>query len=117
MAVIPDGALEVSADGRSGDLRMRDLAVIDQPRWPAHDAEATPAILSYRVLWTATGEPVAWRDPVKQYAIRGFRAGARLEASVFVPSTGFRWTSAPLDLSSAAFGIIGEEQNGRYFVP
>ena len=69
------------------------------------------------MVWTATGEAAAWRDPVKQFSFQGFRATARLEASVEVPSTGFRWTSDPLDTSKAAFGVIGEEANGRYFSP
>ena len=115
--MIPQGALTVSTDGRSATLELRDLPIIDQPRWPAHDAEVTPARLSYRVIWTASEEPVSWSDPVKQFSVRGFRATARVEASVEVPSTGFRWKSGPLDSSKAAFGVIGEEANGRYFTP
>ena len=55
VAVIPDGGLEISADGRRAELE--------------------------------------------------------------VPSIGFRWKSDPLATSSAAFGVIGEEKNGRYFTP
>ena len=117
MAALPEGALTVAADGRSASLTMQDLPVIDQPRWPAHDAEATPARLRYRVIWTAADEPVAWRDAVKQFSFQGFRATARLEASVEVPSLGFSWKSDPLEMSSAAFGVIGQEANGRYFTP
>lgn len=115
--MIPQGALTVSPDGRSATLEPRDLPIIDQPRWPAHDAEITQARLSYRVVWTATDEPVSWIDPIKQFSVRGFRATAQVEASVEVPSTGFRWKSAPLDGSKAAFGVIGEEANGKYFAP
>ena len=115
--MIPQGALQLSPDGRSATLELRDLPVIDQPLWPAHDAETTPARLTYRVTWTATDEPVAWSDPIKQFSLRGFRATARVEASVEVPATGFRWKSGPFDASKAAFGVIGEEANGRYFIP
>ena len=115
--MIPEGGLVVSPDGRSATLELRDLPVIDQPRWPAHDAEVTPARLSYRVTWTATDEPVSWSDPSKQFSVRGFRATAQLEATVEVPSIGFRWKSDPLATSKAAFGVIGEEANGRYFAP
>ena len=115
--MIPEGGLVVSPDGRSATLELRDLPVIDQPRWPAHDAEVTPARLSYRVTWTATGEPVSWSDASKQFSVRGLHATAQVEATVEVPSTGFRWKSDPLATSKAAFGVIGEEANGRYFAP
>ncbi len=117
MAALPEDALTVAADGRSASLTMVDLPVIDQPHWPAHGAETTPARLRYRVIWTATDEPISWRDPVKQFSLQGFRATARLEASVEVPSLGFRWKSDPLETSSAAFGVIGQEANGLYFTP
>ena len=117
VTVIPQGALTVSPDGRTATLELHDLPIIDQPRWPAHDAAMTPARLNYRVTWTATGEPVAWSDPVKQFSLRGFRATAQVEASVEIPSTGFRWKSGPQSSSKAGFGVIGEEVNGRYFSP
>ena len=113
----PPGALTVSPDGRSASLEIRDLPVIDQPRWPAHDAVATPARLSYRVTWTASDEPLSWVDPIKQFSVRGFHATSQVEASLEVPSTGFRWKSDPMATSKAGFGLIGEEANGRYFVP
>lgn len=115
MAVVPEGGLTVSADGRHASLQLRGIPIIDQPRWPAHDAEATPALLSYRVEWTATNESVSYRDAVKQYAVTGWRATTRIEASVEVPGTGFTWRSDPIETSSAAFGVIGTEMNGRYF--
>jgi hypothetical protein len=96
---------------------LHDLPGIDQPRWPAHEAEVTLARLSYRVRWTATAEAVSWRDPVKQFSFQGFHADARVEASIEVPSTGFRWKSDAIDTSRAAFAVIGEESNGRYFMP
>ncbi len=115
VAVVPDGGLTVSADGRHASLQLRGIPIIDQPRWPAHDATATPAILDYRIEWTATGEAVTYRDATKQYVVTGWRATTRIEASVQVPSTGFKWHSDPIETSSAAFGVIGTEMNGRYF--
>lgn len=37
------------------------------------------------------------------------------ESPADVPSTGFKWHSDPIETSSAAFGVIGTEMNGRYF--
>ena len=93
---------------------IRSRAVIDQPQWPAHEAKATPARLSFRVEWEATDEPATWDDAAKRFRLTGWRARARLQASVEVPSTGYHWTSDPIGTSSSAFGVVGEEVNGRY---
>ncbi len=45
----------------------------------------------------------------------GFRATARLEASIDVPELGFAWRSDPLEQSSSSFEVIGEEANGRTY--
>ena len=105
----------MSADGKRALLTLDAIPVIDQPRWPAHDAEATPAVMSFRIEWVATDEAVTSRDPVKQFVVHGWKATARLEASVEVRRTGFRWRSDPMATSAAAFGVIGREMNGRYF--
>ncbi len=112
---IPAGALAVSADGKRATLALQDLAVIDQPKWPAHDTPTYPARISFRMEWTATSTPVSLRDPEKQFRFQGWQAQARLEAQVEVPALGFSWRSDPLETSSASFGIIGDEANGRYF--
>lgn len=115
MTVIPDGALTVSDDGRRAALELTSVSVIDQPRWPAHDAAFTPATMSFRIEWEATDERVTWDDRAKMFRVTGWRASTRLRASVEVPSTGFRWTSDPLEASRSAFGVIGDEVNGRYY--
>jgi hypothetical protein len=107
----------VSADGRRATLGIEKLELIEQPGWPAHDAAAVAARMSFRIEWVATDETAAYSDPAKQFRFTGWRAAARLEASVEIPSTGFSWRSDPMATSSASFGIIGEETNGRYFTP
>jgi hypothetical protein len=117
VTVIPDGALTVSEDSKRASLEIRDLEVIDQPMWPALEAPTTPAMISYRVEWEATDERATYVDPTKQFRVAGWRATTRLWASVEIPSTGYRWTSDPMETSRAAFGLIGEELNGRYLTP
>jgi hypothetical protein len=112
---VPPGALAVSADGRRIVLQMRDVAMVDQPRWPAHDTSTYPARISFRAEWIATDEPAAYEDQTRQFRVKGWRAAARLEAEVDVPALDFSWRSDPLESSSASFGVIGEEVNGRYF--
>ena len=94
---------------------MNDVAVIDQPRWPALDAVATPARMTFKMIWRSTGEAVVYESADKQFRFTGNRAVCQMEASVEVPSIDFSWKSDPLAKSSAAFAIIGEEVNGRYY--
>ncbi len=113
--VVPEGELTVNADGRRASLAVHDAAIVDQPRWPAHDMETYAARTTFRIEWTATDEAVNFEDPVKQFRFAGWRAESRLEAQVEVPALHFSWRSDPIETSSASFGIIGEEANGRYF--
>lgn len=94
---------------------MHDVPVVDQPRWPALDSIATPARMSFKMVWKSTGEPVKYDDPSRHFRFTGFRASCQLEAQIDVPSIGFSWKSDPLETSSAGFAILGEESNGRYY--
>lgn len=94
---------------------MRGVAVVDQPRWPALNSTATPARMSFKMVWKSNGEPVKYADASKQFRFTGTRASCQLEAQVEVPSIGFSWRSDPLETSKCDFAIIGEEANGRYY--
>ena len=112
---VPKADLEISADGRNATLTMTNLAIIDQPRFPAIDARATPAVMSFRLIWRATDEKIVYDNPMQHYRVEGFKAIAQLEAQIHVPSTGYSWKSDPLSESFAAYAIIGQEVNGRYY--
>lgn len=107
--------MTISDDGKSYTLELQSVSVVDQPRWPALDAIATPARMSFKMVWKSTGEPVQYDDPYKQFRFVGARASCQLEAEVEVPSIGFSWKSGPLSTSDAEFAIIGDEVNGRYY--
>jgi hypothetical protein len=94
---------------------MKQIAVTDQPKWPANDAPFTAATMSFRVVWKATGEKVLIDDKQKHFRFDGWRAIAQAEAAVEVPSLNFTWKSDPISTSSAAFAIIGNEVNGKYY--
>ena len=94
---------------------MKQLAVTDQPKWPAHDAPFTAATMSFRVVWRSTDEKVLIEDKQKHFRFDGYRAIAQAEATVEVPSLSFAWKSDPISTSSAAFAIIGNEVNGKYY--
>jgi hypothetical protein len=96
---------------------MENVAVVDQPKWPALDAVGVPATMSFRMTWEATDEKILYDDPQKQFRVDGYRATAQLEAQVTVPSIDFSWKSDPLSASHSNFAIIGNEVNGRYYAP
>jgi hypothetical protein len=47
-------------------LQMSNLPIIDQPRWPAMDAETTPAYLDFKLVLKGTEQPVKYEDPARQ---------------------------------------------------
>ncbi len=107
--------LKFSDDGKTATLQMTNVPIIDQPRWPALDADSTPAFMDFKLVFKATDEPVTYEDPALYYRFRGFKAQAQLEASVRVPSIDFAWKSDPLESSSCNFAVMGEEVNGKYY--
>ena len=115
MASVPDGGLTISPDGRSATLDLRDLSVTDEPEWPSPEAKSTPARLSVRITWSATDEPFLFEDKCRHFRLKGYRAVSHAAASVEVPSIGFSWKSDPIETSSAGFGLIGSEVNGKYY--
>jgi hypothetical protein len=115
VAPIPEHGLSISPDGNTFTLEMRTVSVVDQPRWPALDSVATPAHMTFKMVWKSNGEPATYDDPAKQFRFTGTRATCQMEAQVEVPSIDFSWKSDPLDTSKSAFAILGEESNGRYY--
>lgn len=117
MTPVPSDGLAFSADGKIATLQMSNLRIIDQPRWPAMDAESTPAYLDFKLLFKSTDEPVKYEDPVRQYRFEGFRATAQLQAAVRVPSSDFIFKTDPLEASTCDFAVMGAEVNGKYYEP
>ena len=107
--------LTISPDENTFTLEMQNVSVVDQPRWPALDSIATPARMTFKMVWKSTGEPVKYDDSSKRFRFTGARASCQLEAEVEVPSIGFSWKSDPLNSSKADVAIVGEEVNGRYY--
>jgi hypothetical protein len=94
---------------------MANLPIIDQPRWPAMDAESTPALLDFKLVFRSTDEPVKYEDPTRQYLFEGYKANAQLEATIRVPSIDFSFKTDPLETSRCDFAVMGREGNGKYY--
>src|SRR5258708_9549329 len=88
---------------------MQNVPVVDQSRWPALDSIATPARMTFKMVWKSTGEPVRYEDPSKHFRFIGTRASCQLEAQVEVPSFGFSWKVDPLNTSESDFAVIAEK--------
>jgi hypothetical protein len=112
---VPEHGLTISPDRKTFTLEMQHVSIVDQPRWPALDSIATPAQMSFKMVWKSAGESVKYDDPSKRFRFSGNRATCQLEAQVEVPSIGFSWKSDALNTSKADVAIIGEEVNGRYY--
>jgi hypothetical protein len=113
---VPVGALRWGDGGRSATIEMKDVPVIDQPKWPARGADASPARLSFKMIFEAADEAIDYNDKAKRFRVTGFLATCRMEARVAVPSIGFSWKSDPIDkCPPAAFAVMGDEVNGKYY--
>ena len=112
--VSSDG-LKFSADGKTAILRMTNVPIIDQPRWPAMDAASITALLDFTLVFESTGDPVKYEDSARQYQFEGFKAAAWLEATVRVPSIDFTFKTDPLETSKCNFAATGTEVNGKYY--
>lgn len=112
---VPPSGLTFSADDGTAVLQMSNLPIIDQPHWPAVDAETTPAFLDFKLVFRSTDEPVKYEDPTRQYRFIGHKADAQLEATVRVPSIDFTFKTDPLESSRCDFAVMGMEVNGKYY--
>jgi hypothetical protein len=113
---VPAGGLVFSPDGKTATLQMTNVAVIDQPRWPAMDAEITPAFMDFKLVFKALDALASYDDPLRQFRFDGHKASAQLEATFRVPSIDFTFKTDPLESSKCDFAVMGEEVNGRYYV-
>jgi len=112
---VPKGGLNISGDGKVFRLAMKDVPIVDQPRWPELDPIATAARMRFMMVWKSTGEPVTYDDPMKQCRFSGSRATCQLEAQVSVWSIGFARKSEPPETWHADVAIVGNEVSGKYY--
>jgi len=112
---VPDGGLTFSEDGNTATLVMTDVPIVDQPKWPSIQAIATPAFLDYKLAFRKGSEPELYEDATRWYRFTGFKATAKLEATVRVPSIGFEFRTDAIETSKADFAVMGEAVNGKYY--
>ena len=112
---VPSEGLKFSALDKTATLQMTNVPIVDQPRWPAMDAETEPAFMDFKLVLNATDQPVKYEDASRQYRFEGFKATGQLEATIRVPSIDFTFTTDPLESSTCDFAVMGWEENGKYY--
>jgi hypothetical protein len=112
---VPSSGMTFSSNDKTATVRVNNAPIIDQPRWPAMDAESNPAFLDFKLVFTATDEPIKYEDAKRQYRFEGFKASAMLEATIRIPSIDFTFKTDALETSKADFAVMGTEVNGRYY--
>ena len=72
---------------------MRDVATIDQPKWPMVNGPTARAHELYHAF-EATDKAITYDDPAQRFHVIGFLATCRMEAEVH--TDGFSWKSDPI---------------------
>jgi hypothetical protein len=112
---LEDDGIRVSRDAQRLVMQAEDVPVIDS--FSFGGANQTPALISFRVEWRATGPPqprgkgrmVALDDPA---AFLGDFAVARSTARFDAAEFGFSFRSDPGVSTDRGFAQIGRERNG-----
>lgn len=111
---VDPSSLSLSEDGRSVELSISNLQVIDAPKFPL-PGPVDPAIVSYTMRWTAVGDEQFVSNSDMRYRFRFLPAQAQIQFSASIPSTGFSYTSDPIETSQSVFAAFGYDSNGAYF--
>jgi hypothetical protein len=115
--VIEDRDVEVDLAAGTATLRGSNMHMKD-----FHDFEnsilgngetPTPAVVSFRVEWTATGGVTHFDNPAQNY--RGDVRTATAQMEWTARSGIYEYASAPLATSSTDAAQIGRESNGSFF--
>jgi hypothetical protein len=74
----------------------------------------TPAIVSFKVQWTASGSPVHFDNPAQKY--RGdFFTGASAQIEYRIRTGDYDIVSAALAASTTEAAQLGQESNGSFY--
>ena len=114
--VVPADNVVVDAARQTATLEVNHLAQKDY-----FDLEnalfggrgATPGRVSFKVQWTAQGDPQTVDNPSQRYRAVVRNAEAKMEWSA--RTVDFEFQSAPLSTSTTDAAQLGQESNGSYY--
>lgn len=113
---VPESALQVDLEDGTATLALDDFDTDDYGnlRNALSDGAELDASITFKMKWTATGDPFNVSDPVHTFAGRFSLAKVGIDWSASVPSTGFTFTSNPSSNVNVK-SVIGRERNGIFF--
>jgi hypothetical protein len=114
---LPDGAFQVSNDGRRASMHASNVAVIDSFQFGSPDG--VPASVNFTVEWQATGPFVRHGNgnhvpPTDPGAFLGDFAPAFARGSLSGRELGFSFKSNPGVTTQRGFAEMGRERNGSF---
>jgi hypothetical protein len=115
--VLPADTVDVDLDAGTATLEVHDLHMKDY--FTAENAilgnmgPPTPAVVSFQVVWTATGGVNVFNNTAQQFRGEFRNAEAHMEYSGRAGE--FRFQSAPLGASTTAAAELGQESNGSFY--
>jgi hypothetical protein len=111
---VSEDALEVDFQGGSATLALKDFDLEDYGNLENAllDGPEVDASVSFKMKWTATGDPFNVSDPVHKFAGRYTLANVGIEWTGHAP--GFDFTSNP-NSNINVKSVFGRERNGIFF--
>ena len=113
---VSEDALEVDLEDGTATLSLNDFDTDDYGNLlnALSDGAEVDASISFKMKWTATGDPFNVSDAAKTFAGRFSLATVDISWSASVDSTGFKFTSDPGSNVNVK-SVIGRERNGIFF--
>ena len=113
---VPESALVADIPHGTATLALEDFDTDDYGnlRNALTGGAEVDASISFRMKWTATGDPFNVSDPVHTFAGRFSLATVDIDWSASVPSSGFSFTSNASSNVNVK-SVIGRERNGIFF--
>jgi hypothetical protein len=118
IVVLPADTVDVDLDAGTATLEVHDLHVTDDYTFEnsvLHNLgrPSTPAVVSFRVVWTATGGVNVFDNAAQQFRGEFRNASAQMEYSARAGK--FEFQSDPLASSTTVAAELGRESNGSFY--
>ena len=108
--------MQVDPATASASIQVSNLAQKDYIDFENAILGGTPPVpgrVSFKVEWTAQGEPQTFNNPDQRY--RAVVRGALAQMEWSARTVDFDFQSAPLATSTTEFAQLGRENNGSYY--
>jgi hypothetical protein len=116
-SIVPTDAVRVDVNNSGATMEVRNLHMKDyfdiENAVVGGGGRPVPAVVSYRVEWTAAGAVKTFDNPVQQF--RGMFRGASARMEWSARTVDFDFVSAALATSITDAAQLGSERNGSFY--